>query len=141
MRTYVMAYGVAALVFLGLDAVWLSTMTATLYQPALGHLMAAQIDWRAAALFYPGYLAGVVWFAVRPALTSGRSRDALVHGALLGLLAYGTYDLTNQATLKDWPWLVTAVDLAWGTFVTGMAAWAAAGVAATSRRGRRTSAP
>ena len=140
MHPYLTAYGCAALVFLGLDALWLTTMADRLYRPAIGHLMAQQPDWLAAALFYPAYLAGLVYFAVVPALATQRARDALVRGALLGLLAYATYDLTNQATLQGWPWSVTLVDLAWGAFVTGAAAWAAAAAAlATSRRARPAS--
>lgn len=137
MRPYAIAYGFAALVFVVLDAIWLTVMSDRLYRPALGHLMAQQVDWPAALLFYPSYLAGVIYFAVAPALAAQRARDALVRGALLGLLAYATYDLTNQATLQGWPWHVTLVDLVWGTFVTGAAAWAAAaGAIATSRRAR-----
>jgi uncharacterized membrane protein len=69
-----------------------------------------------AVLFYLLYVAGLVYFVMLPA---SRSRDALLRGALFGLIAYATYDLTNQATLRDWPWQVTLVDLVWGAFVTG----------------------
>lgn len=120
------AYGVAALVFLGLDAIWLSTMAARLYRPAIGHLLAPDFALAPAALFYLLYVAGIVAFAVAPALASGRALEALARGAALGLLAYATYDLTNQATLRAWPWHLTLADMAWGTFVTGAAAWAAA---------------
>jgi uncharacterized membrane protein len=120
------AYGVAALVFLGLDALWLSTMAGRLYRPAIGHLMAPDFALAPAALFYLLYVAGIVGFAVAPALASGRALEALARGAALGLLAYATYDLTNQATLRAWPWHLTLADMAWGTFVTGAAAWAAA---------------
>ncbi|MGV3493904.1 MAG: DUF2177 family protein [Ramlibacter sp.] len=120
------AYGVAALVFLGLDAIWLSTMAARLYRPAIGHLLAPDFALAPAALFYLLYVAGIVAFAVAPAVASGRALEALARGAALGLLAYATYDLTNQATLRAWPWHLTLADMAWGTFVTGAAAWAAA---------------
>jgi len=119
------AYLAAALVFLGLDAVWLSTMADRLYRPAIGHLMAERFALGPAALFYLLYVAGILWFAVAPAVASRRPLAALGAGALLGLLAYATYDLTNQATLKGWPWHVTLADMAWGAFVTGAAAWAA----------------
>ena len=121
-----LAYAATLLVFLAMDAVWLSTATAALYRPTIGHLMAPTVDWVAAALFYACYFAGLVYFAVAPALAAGSSRIALGRGVLLGLLCYGTYDFTNQATLQGWPWLVTAVDLAWGGTVTGLACWAAA---------------
>jgi len=65
-----------------------------------------------------------IFFAVRPALEAGRARRALVNGAFLGLVAYATYDLTNQATMRDWPVIVTVVDLVWGTVLTGSVAWA-----------------
>ena len=133
-RQILLAYAVAIALFLGMDAVWLSTMTERLYRPALAQLMAPEVNWVAVALFYPGYLAGVLYFAVAPALAAGRAGVALRRGAWLGLMAYATYDLTNQATLKDWPWGLTAIDLAWGACVTGLSAWASAAVTlATSR--------
>lgn len=122
-----LAYALAAAVFLVLDAIWLSLMASRLYRPAIGHLMAEQVSLPPAVLFYLLYVAGIVVFAVLPALGARRPvLAALGLGALLGLLAYATYDLTNQATLKQWPWYVTVVDLAWGAFVTGSAAAAAA---------------
>jgi uncharacterized membrane protein len=130
-----LAYAVIATVFLAMDAVWLVSMNAALYRPALGHLMAPAVDWPAAVLFYALYVAGLVFFAALPAR---RPMGALGRGVFLGLLAYGTYDLTNQATLRDWPWRVTLVDLAWGGTVSGVAACAGAAVLRlTSRRGRR----
>jgi uncharacterized membrane protein len=123
-RQFFIAYGSAALVFLALDAVWLSTMAERLYRPAIGHLMMDKPAFGPAIVFYLMYLVGVVVFAVAPALASQRWQTALGLGALLGLICYATYDLTNQATLRDWPLRVTLVDLAWGTFVTATAAWA-----------------
>lgn len=124
------AYVATAVAFLALDAVWLSTMAERLYRPAIGHLLAERFALAPAVLFYVLYIAGIVFFAIAPALESRRPvLSALGHGALLGLLAYATFALTNQAVLKDWPWHVTASDLAWGTFVTGMAAAAGAAVA------------
>jgi len=136
-RTLLAAYLWALLCFLVLDAVWLSVMGPRLYQPALGALMAPQVDWTAAALFYALYLVGLVVLAIAPALEAGEPAVALRRGALLGLVAYATYDLTNQATLRDWPWVVTAADLAWGTAVSGVSAWVAARL--TSRPARRRS--
>ncbi|MDR7332130.1 DUF2177 family protein [Roseateles asaccharophilus] len=123
-----LAYAVTALVFLAMDALWLSTATATLYRPAIGHLMAPTVDWTAATLFYVFYFAGLVYFAVQPALASGRPLAALGRGALLGLMAYGAYDFTNQATLQGWPWSLTLIDLAWGGTVSGVSSGAAAAV-------------
>lgn len=117
------AYVLTAAVFLALDVVWLSTMAERLYRPAIGHLMAPNFAVVPAVLFYVLYVGGIVFFAVAPAMGMRRPvLAALGLGALLGLLAYATYDLTNQATLKDWPWQVTLADLAWGSFVTGTSA-------------------
>jgi uncharacterized membrane protein len=120
------AYAVTALAFLGLDAVWLTTMADRLYRPALGNLMAEKFALGPAAAFYFLYVAGIVGFAVAPAVAAGSATSALLRGAALGLVAYATYDLTNQATLRGWPWSVTLADLAWGTVATGLAAWIAA---------------
>ncbi len=116
------AYPVTAVVFLALDAAWLTTMADRLYRPALGHLMLDRFELAPAIAFYLVYVAGVVVFAVRPGLERRRWTTALGLGALLGFVAYATYDLTNQATLRDWPWRVTLADLCWGTLVTGVAA-------------------
>lgn len=124
---YAIAYAITACVFLALDAVWLTLMAERLYRPAIGHLMAERFALAPALLFYVLYVAGIVLFAVAPALQARRGvLHALMLGALLGLLAYATYDLTNQATLQRWPWRVTLLDLAWGTSVTALAAAAAA---------------
>ena len=113
---------ITAVVFLALDAIWLTTMADRLYRPALGRLMLDRFEPVPAIMFYVVYLVGVLAFAVVPGLESRRWTTALGFGALLGLVAYATYDLTNQATLRDWPWRVTAADLCWGTFVTAVAA-------------------
>lgn len=121
-----LAYVFAALVFLALDAVWLTTMAERLYRGGIGHLMAPSPAWGAAVLFYVIYIAGLVFFAIAPALEARRpALTALGLGAALGLVAYATFSLTNHATLKDWPWRVTLADLLWGPTVTGLAAAAA----------------
>lgn len=136
LRQFAIAYAAAAVVFLVLDAIWLTLMADRLYRPAIGHLMLERFALAPAAAFYAIYLAGVVVFAVSPALGSGRWLTALGLGALLGLMAYATYDLTNQATLKDWSWTVTIADLCWGTFVTAVAAAAAARITLAATAGR-----
>lgn len=120
----------AALAFLVLDAIWLTTMGQRLYRPAIGHLMREDFNLAAAAAFYAIYLTGVVVFVVAPATST---RSALTRGALFGLVAYATYDLTNQATLRGWPWHVTLIDLCWGSFVTAASSAFAYRVAATRR--------
>ena len=115
------AYASTAVVFLALDAVWLSTMADRLYRPALGRLMLDRFEVLPALAFYAIYIVGVLVFAVMPGLESRRRTTALGLGALLGFVAYATYDLTNQATLRDWPWAVTLADLVWGTFASALA--------------------
>ncbi|MEM6907499.1 MAG: DUF2177 family protein [Pseudomonadota bacterium] len=113
------AYVLAALVFGALDAAWLSWAGPNLYQPIIGELMADSINLSAAAAFYFIYLAGMVWFAVRPGLESANALRALLNGALLGALCYATFDLTSQAVFKVWSTTITLLDIAWGAFATG----------------------
>lgn len=118
----VVSYLVAAVLFLGMDAVWLTLMAPRLYRPELGELLLDDYKLAPAAIFYLLYVVGIVIFAIHPAATSGRWQTALLYGALFGFFAYGTYDFTNLATLKGWSSLVSFVDLAWGTFATGVSA-------------------
>lgn len=120
----VIAYVVAAVVFGGLDALWLGWAGPNLYRPALGDLLAPSFRLAPACILYLAYLAGMVWFAIRPGIASGLGAAAL-NGALLGALCYATYDFTNQATLARWPGYVTAIDVCWGAFATMTAAVAA----------------
>jgi Predicted membrane protein len=131
---YVIAYLSTAFVFLAIDAVWLSFIIIDFFTAQLGDALLEKPNLAIAAGFYLIYAAGVVFFAVRPALASQSWRVALGYGAFLGVLAYGTYDLTNLATLKAWSWQVVAVDVPWGTFLTGISALA--GYAVTKRFSR-----
>lgn len=117
--TYLFAYVASAVVFLGLDYIWLSRVARDFYASSLGSMMRETPDFMAAGIFYLFYIAGIVFFAAMPAESW---KGALLRGALLGLLAYGTYDMTNLATLKGWPWRMAAVDMAWGTALTALAA-------------------
>ena len=121
---YVKAYAATAAVFLAIDAVWLGVVAQNFYFSRLSHLLADEVNYAAAGGFYLAYAAGVVYFAVAPALAQGSWRRAALNGALLGLIAYGTYDMTNIATLRDWPVIVSVVDMAWGTVLTGTSALA-----------------
>lgn len=118
-------YALTVPVFFAVDMVWLGLIAKPFYAKHIGHLMAAKVRWTPALLFYFLYIAGILFFAVLPAVERGSLGRAVLAGALLGLLAYATYDLTNLATLRDWPILVTVVDLIWGMVLTG-------GVAAAS---------
>lgn len=123
MKGYTTAYIAAGLSFLAVDAVWLSIMTNRLYRPALQGILAEQVRLAPAIAFYALYILGLVIFAVVPGMAAGRWSTALWRGALFGLFTYMTYDLTNQATLRVWPFGVTAADLGWGMAAS---AWAAA---------------
>ena len=113
------AYVAALVSFCALDFVWLGLMGPRLYKARIGRLLLPQPDIPAAAAFYVLYAVGIVGLAVMPA---GSWRGALGRGALLGLVAYATYDLTNQATLAGWDSGLTLFDMAWGTIATGAAA-------------------
>ena len=120
-------------IMLVLDAVWLTLAIDRLYRPLIGHLMRPDgFDVVAAAAFYLLYLAGVLVLVQLPAADW---RGAAWRGAVYGLCAYGTYDLTNQATLRDWPWLVTVADLAWGSALTAVVAGGAFALAARWPKG------
>jgi len=122
MGAWIIAYLATATTFLGLDAIWLGFAANRLYRPRLGDLLLDGFKPFPAIAFYILYVAGILIFAVAPALASGRWTTALARGAMLGLLAYATYDLTNQATLRGWSSVVTIADLCWGTVLTGTAA-------------------
>ncbi|MBL8471628.1 MAG: DUF2177 family protein [Rhodocyclaceae bacterium] len=121
LRRHLHAAALVAAAFLPLDAMWLTLMTPRLYQPGMGHLLAAQPDFAAATAFYLLYFAGVAVFAVRPMERVTRLLPYAARAALFGAVAYGTYDLTNQATLRDWPWVITVSDLCWGAAATALA--------------------
>ncbi|SMX28178.1 hypothetical protein TRP8649_02293 [Pelagimonas phthalicica] len=120
----IVLYLVTAAVFLLLDIIGLRYLVKPVFERHVGHLFADPFRMGAAALFYLGYVAGILWFVSLPALRQGDPMAALIGGALLGLLAYGTYEFTNYATLRDWSLEQVIVDTLWGGFLTGIAAWA-----------------
>jgi len=124
MPPFVVAYVGSAVAMLALDAIWLTTMVPRLYKPALGDLLADPPNLPVAAVFYLLYVVGIVFFAVLPSVEHRSWLAALGTGALLGLVAYGTYDFTNLSTLKNWPLTLSLVDVAWGAVVTSLAALA-----------------
>ena len=111
-------YFVALFVFLCIDALWLGVIAKSIYRQQIGFLMADEIRWGAAALFYLLYVAGLILFAVLPSIDQESWRHALFLGGMLGLVCYATYDLTNLATLKDWPLKIVIYDLIWGVFIS-----------------------
>ena len=125
MNKYFAAYAGTAIVMVALDMLWLGVIAKTLYQQGIGHLMAEDPNIPVAVIFYALYAVGVVIFAVSPQSGGASWGMTLAMGALFGFFAYATYDLTNLATLRDWPLRLSLIDMAWGTVVS--AASAAAG--------------
>ena len=125
MQTALIAYISAALVLFGLDFVWLSRVAIGFYRSQIGETLRDRPNMAAAGLFYLFYIAGIVYFAVLPGLQKDSLAVACLNGALLGLIAYGTYDMTNLATLKNWSLSVSIVDMLWGTVLTALSASAA----------------
>lgn len=119
---YVAAYFAALLAFGILDGGWLTFMGPKLYKPLIGDLLAAKVAISPAILFYLIYIGGVIALASAPAAKGGGVSKAAIAGAVLGFVAYATYDLTNAATLKTWSWKITAADMGWGLFATAVAA-------------------
>lgn len=119
MPMFIKAYLVSLLVFSAIDAVWLGFIAKNLYARNIGFLMRPQPNWGAAIVFYLLFIAGLVFFAVRPGAGADSLLAIFMTGAFFGLVTYGTYDLTNLATLKDWPLGMTLIDLAWGAFISG----------------------
>ncbi len=111
-------FGVVTVLFLAVDMVWLVLVARNFYSKHLGFLMRDPVNWPAALIFYGLFVVGMLFFAIHPALEKDSLGYAMLAGALFGLMTYATYDLTNLATLKDWPLIVTVVDLVWGTFVS-----------------------
>src|ERR1700675_2939722 len=122
MTDMLVAYATTLGVFCCCDFVWLGWIAKDYFQSPAGGLLLAQPNWWAAVIFYSLYAAGIVIFCISPALDAASLAKAALLGALLGVLAYATYDLSNLATLKSWPIALSLLDIAWGAFVTGVAA-------------------
>ena len=118
------AYISTLVAFLALDGIWLGLLMGGTYKSALGPLMLDSPRLVPAVLFYAGYVVGIIVFAINPGIEAQQWQRTALLGALLGLMAYGAYDMTNLATLKDWPLHLSLIDMAWGTVVTSAAATA-----------------
>lgn len=121
MKTLAIAYAGTLIAFLLLDALWLGLVARSFYQRQLGDMMLPSPNFGVAAIFYVFFVVAIVILAVRPGLDAGSVWTAVGYGAVLGLAAYGTYDMTNLSTLKGWPIPMTIADLVWGTALTGIA--------------------
>ncbi len=120
---FVLTYLSVAVCFVAIDAIWLKTMAERLYRPVLGEMLRPEPNLAAATLFYIIYPIGLLGFAVIPAQHEGGSLRAFVLGAMFGCFTYATYDLTNQATLRNWSTTLTIADVCWGSFLAGVSAW------------------
>lgn len=129
MMPTVVLYLSTAILFLGIDALGLRFLIRPVFKKGIGHLLLDDIRYGPAVAFYLFYVAGLLWFVSLPALRDTPLLHVFLSGAFFGALAYGTYEFTNLATLRDWTWTMVATDLTWGTVLTGTAA--AGGVAIT----------
>jgi uncharacterized membrane protein len=118
MAYYIKLYFATLFAFLAIDMVWLGIVARNFYYEQLGFLMSPATNWVAAMIFYLLFILGILVLVVLPGLEKNSLKDTILRAALFGLVTYATYDLTNLATLKDWPLLITIVDMAWGTVLT-----------------------
>lgn len=121
MKLIGLAYAGTLISFLLIDAIWLGFVAKNFYRDQLGDLMRRKLNFAVAAIFYAFFAVAIVILAVLPGLVAGSLWVAICYGAVLGLAAYGTYDMTNLSTIRGWPVLMSVVDLIWGTMLTGVA--------------------
>jgi uncharacterized membrane protein len=112
-------YGITTVIFFAIDMLWLGFFARSFYKAKLGFILSDQVNWAAAVIFYLIYIGGILFFSVYPALRDQSWQTALLNGAILGALCYATYDLTNMATISQWPLIVVIVDIIWGIVLTG----------------------
>jgi uncharacterized membrane protein len=117
-----LAYLLTAVVFFAIDLTWLGWVAKDLYRKHLGGFLSAQVNWTAAFIFYALFIVGIFIFAILPASEKNSLQHAVIYGALFGFFTYATYDLTNLATLKNWPLPIVFIDIIWGSILTGTVA-------------------
>lgn len=118
LNLFLKLYGLSFVSLVGIDFLWLTKVAPNLYKSNIGHLMADNPNLLSASLFYLIYIVGLVVFVIHPAFEKSSISSALMHGALFGLVAYSTFDLTSMAVFKNWPVKITIIDLLWGTILT-----------------------
>ena len=118
MTFYLKLYFATLIAFFAIDMVWLGLVARTFYREQLGFLLTSSTNWVAAVIFYLLFILGILVFVVLPGLEDNSLKTTLLRAALFGLITYATYDLTNLATVKNWPVLITVVDMAWGTVLS-----------------------
>ena len=111
---YLKLYLASLVVFFAVDMVWLGLVASSFYKKHLGYLMAPSVNWLAAIIFYLLFIVGILVFVVLPGIKENSLPNTILRAVLFGLITYATYDLTNLATIKDWPLIITLVDLGWG---------------------------
>jgi uncharacterized membrane protein len=119
-KKLVVSYLLTFIVFLIVDMLWLGVFAKNLYQNYLSDFLSDDVNWVAAFIFYSIYIVGISIFAIYPAVNNNSVSKALIMGALFGFFTYATYDLTNLATLNNWPILIVFVDIIWGTFLSAI---------------------
>ena len=115
---YLKLYAALLAVFFAVDMIWLGFIASSFYKKHLGYLMASEVNWPAAIIFYMLFIVGIMVFVVLPGVKENSLANTLIRAALFGLITYATYDLTNLATIKDWPIIITVVDLIWGMILS-----------------------
>ncbi|MBK9570815.1 MAG: DUF2177 family protein [Chitinophagaceae bacterium] len=116
----IISYALTAIVFFAVDMVWLGFIAKNLYRKYLGGFLSDKVNWAAAFIFYGLFIIGIFYFAILPAFEKNSVSRAILSGVLFGFFTYATYDLTNLATLKDWPLPIVFIDIAWGMLLTGL---------------------
>jgi uncharacterized membrane protein len=111
---FIKQFFTALIVFFAIYMIWLVLIAKNFYRKQIGFLMKSEINWIAAIVFYLLFIIGLVTFVISPAVEKHSWAHSILFGALFGIITYATYDLTNLATIKGWPVLITIVDLAWG---------------------------
>lgn len=122
MKSFAIAYGAAVVAFLIIDGIWLGVVAKSFYATHMGDLLRKNFLPLPAVAFYLVYTAGLVFLAVRPGQADVSLASVALYGAVVGFMAYGTYDMTNLATLRDWPWIISVVDMIWGTVLSATVA-------------------
>ena len=116
----ILSYLLTMLVFFAIDMVWLGFIAKNLYRKYLGGFLSDTINWKAAIIFYLIFIIGIFIFAIMPAIEKNSMAKAIIYGAMFGFFTYATYDLTNLATLKNWPLQIVFIDMAWGALLTAL---------------------
>jgi uncharacterized membrane protein len=111
---YLKLYVLTIPIFFVIDIIWLGVIAKGFYRRHLGFILSPDVNWKAAVVFYLMYIVGIIFFAVRPAVSSNSWGQAAILGALYGFFTYATYDFTNLATIKNWPIIIVMVDIIWG---------------------------